>query len=564
VKGPPKRWRIASILVQFVLPVGLAPLFPRAADAFTAEEHYDLANGIWQEVLGEIGAIQLENETHFSTGDGFLAIPRDLHEKGDWSHAVRAFALPDADPTRFHRQLESTQRQLSRIQASDLQTLLQERVVAGEPPARPAAEARLGAVANFFLHHWIAMQLAIRAADIDFPNDPSKTMRSALLYEAMAQGYLVDAFSASHMLLPDPNWLSWLHSRNTKLVHDDLRASGTFVIDSRHRVWLSYGDGLLFWYPLALERVREATRDSLREVLACFYKGFDPENAPSSLREWLNGQYPAGNCWETVDAWLAPRDAITYYAELRMPSLLSIPMPIAATWSVRAEEEIQPAGVEPKIYARLHYPQLAEARFHDPSLTEADLRDLYSRDEVPDWMVFPALGDHSPEALIETAPDVASVRWQCERHPRPSFLGGLTSAGIGNRIHPKSDEWVGSIGIGYGLLDEEFALPWVPNIKRLSMETRWDAGLDRAGDALTGVAALQLWCPTRADLHVDLGYAVATREPLHRHGPTIGLGLTLDTFELPLTHMASLIRVRWELLYLDEITGGPVLEFVVH
>ena len=65
-----------------------------------------------------------------------------------------------------------------------------------------------------------------------------------------------------------------------------------------------------------------------------------------------------------------------------MPSLMYLPMPVAAAWSHRTDSLDQHG-----IRIRHYYPQLWESGLLDPDPDGLDADFLYARSSVPAWMI---------------------------------------------------------------------------------------------------------------------------------------------------------------------------------
>jgi len=540
------------------------------AVAHEEEEHYQTAARTLQSVFEEVGQIGPSSLILELPGPQVLEIPIPLWEGHSFAWLVRDYAKDDKDPARYHRYLESVQDQLTRVgvgvlqaaEASCFNPLIGNDSPGTWPDVQSFEKNSLGVVGNYLLHHWLALRYAQLAAN----RPPVRTalMVRALVYEARAQGYLLDAFSASHMLLPNWNLLSWLHPVNLRVLHDSYRMSGVFVINSRYQVWQTFGDGVLKWYPYSFGQVSEACKASLLEVIASLYVAIG-SGAPSELDTWVLGEYPGGDGWVKAQSWLEVREGSEYYGELRMPSLLRIPMPITAAWSVRSGEDFSPPGADPEVKERTYFPQLAEAAYHDPTLEPYLTGALYSLDAVGSWLVLPQLATQTPEAIVKNDPDVASVRYVQQFSKTPSYKGILVIGGAGYMFHGPGIGGFVSLGAGWGFVDEVVRMRWLPSLRRGSFEVRYLGGFQPSdGDILGGAVTIQLELPTFADLHAEAGYAWGIQAPMARHGPTLGIGVVSNSLRIPGTYLGALARLKYEALFLEEISGGVFLEVVVH
>ena len=263
-------------------------------------------------------------------------------------------------------------------------------------------------VGNYLNYHLAALRVA-GAADAEQSNVAVRTsggraaagardslLRCALLYEAIAQGYLADAFSAGHLIPPAGRRLSFLHPINRKRLHDHFAGTGLYVLDARGEMWFAMGDRLLGWYGPSFDHVFDACRASIEEVLGARQGGVIEQGVTGS--EWLT--------------------------RMRLAALMRIPTVAVATWSVRTDS-LDTHGV----HIRHHYPQLRDAGGHDPTLEPADVRRLPSMSALPDWMIAHQLFRVDPVVLIREQPDYASARFIQPRQPPPDHKGVVVSAG---------------------------------------------------------------------------------------------------------------------------------------
>ena len=145
---------------------------------------------------------------------------------------------------------------------------------------------------------------------------------------------------------------------------------------------------------------------------------------PADLEKWTNTIAPGTTPEELSNLWVKPNNGVKYYSEVKMPSLLYIPMPVAAAWSVRTDMKDKYG-----IYIRRNYSQLIENNFHDPDLNEIDTGFLYPKNSMPAWMIPEFLPNDSLQNLIRYRSDIASVRYVQDRYIPPSYMGYLLSVG---------------------------------------------------------------------------------------------------------------------------------------
>jgi hypothetical protein len=301
-------------------------------------------------------------------------------------------------------------------------------------------------VFNYLLYHLIALRFAELSGKENF--DSTEFLRYALIYEAVAQSYLSDAFSAGHLLLYFPEILGPFSSYNNQIAHDFYCTEGVYVLNAQGDCWRTFGDKLMQWYSPSFNRLLEACVKSLREVFLVYFISNNIE-IPQELRKWANSIDSGLNPGELIELWLSTDNGEKYFSEIKMSALLCIPMPVAATWSIRTEQ-LDNYG----IHKRNHYPQLSEEKFHDPDINEIDTIFLYSMRSIPDWMIPEFLPNDSLQNLIKYHPDIASVRYMQNRFLPPSYQGFLISAGGTIVFNDYKGKFGASVGIGWGFADE--------------------------------------------------------------------------------------------------------------
>jgi hypothetical protein len=304
-------------------------------------------------------------------------------------------------------------------------------------------------VGNYLVHHVAALRLAADAAvgrswaaqgvggaGVAVP-DPDSLLRRALLYEAIAQGYLADAFATGHLMPPTGRRLRVLHPINRQELHDHYAVLGLYVIDARGDSWHALGDRLLFWYGPSFDHVFDACVASIAEVL-------DARTASSPLPLAVEGGIPGPE-------WLT---------RVRLAGLLRMPSVAVATWSVRTDS-LDAHG----LHARHHYPQLRDPGGHDPTLAPDDVRRLPPKAALPGWMIAPALFRTDPLALVRENRDYASARFIQPRHPPPTYKGAVASFGWARFKGPNADGASFRYGLGYSATGESPLL-----VQRLSLD----------------------------------------------------------------------------------------------
>ncbi|MCX6835587.1 MAG: hypothetical protein NTW07_10730, partial [candidate division Zixibacteria bacterium] len=370
------------------------------AYAWDKEEHRLLADSVFSSVMRDC-ATEMTAERLTSESPAF-------------GNKAAQLVANDFDRARFHKRGQTVMDQLTELSVESLNA------PGGATSPAPSVD---NVVAAFFLSHIRAMRIASEAGSSNL--DDSSALVMALHEEALAQGYLADAFAAGHILSYNDLPLSFLQRRNRIEAHNYHRDRGVYVINGRGDVWQTFGDGLLHWYPPTYRAVFDACAISLKEVLVVWYVSHGVE-LPESLAVWLKDVAKEKTPGEVVHWWLSGHTGPEYYRVIRLPSLMCLPMPITATWSYRTDE-IDEHGAR----QRHHYPQLRENGYHDPDLADIDDALLYSSESVPEWMIpepLRAASSVTAHELIKSDPNWASVRYVQNRHAPPSYRGLLLQA----------------------------------------------------------------------------------------------------------------------------------------
>ncbi len=472
----------------------------------------------------------------------------------------------DVSRSRFHERGRTIAQQLAPLPASLIEAVWNEctgknlsndLTRAGSWTSLLSAELpKHNVIANYLVYHITALRFAqIAGQEKDEGED---ALRRALVYEAAAQSYLTDAFSSGHMFVPLNDGFSSLHPVNNREAHDFFRNEGAYVLNSRGDVWQTFGDKLLFWYAPTYRHVLEACVTSLRELFLVIYVNGNAETVPDGLKEWALSSSQRVSLEEMVRNWTEIQDGIIYYSEVRMPTLLLLPVPISATWSMRSDE-VDEHG----IHRRKHYPQLKEKELHDPDTEGFDLDFIYPREAFPEWMVPDFLTDNAPADIVKSHPDIASVRYIQPRDFPPSYKGTLFHLG-GGTVFDRMGSGFGSMaGIGYGLNDELFLL------NKVSFDLRVMPSLDEGrrllisphfGFGLILPAPFKLWKAYR----FEVGYAFGLQSPYEENGWNLAFGIESPTIPLGFTYSGLTLRLQYRIFYLERRIQGLFLELVVH
>jgi len=503
--------------------------------AWDKEEHRLLADSVFSAVMRECRSD--------SSADG---LPLDPH---GFAQRVAQLAANDLDPARFHDRGQSIMDQLSALTTESLGV-----IDSAQLPTPPGNNV----VASFLRSHLRALRLAFREGKP--ATTDSFALASALNEEALAQGYLADAFAAGHILSYNELPLSFLHKRNREEAHNYHRDRGVYVINGRGDVWQTFGDGLLHWYPPTYKAVFDACAASLREVLIVWFTTTSWGN-PGDVAAWLwlNCRQTGRSEEEVVGWWLAEHSGQEYYRDVQLPSLLYFPMPITATWSYRTLE-----ADEHGVRRRHHYPQLRETGFHDPDLSDIDDAFLYSHESVPEWMIpepLQAASSVSAHELIKSDPDWASVRFVQNRHAPPSYRGLLLQAGGQVTIREGHTRGGMSFGLGYGIWDDllliknvSIAATFLPAFCESNhhlLTSTLGLGIDLPGDGLIGT------------LRLEGGTAIGLSKDFNDFGPVFALGVDSRVMPLRFTYAGITWRLKYQWFSLDTPVSGPSIEMVL-
>jgi hypothetical protein len=525
-----------------------------AIHAYDKEEHRQLADSALAAVMAELGPAAHDSLSFTITRDYSIRLGKKLWEDKTFGEICAWFAEKDLSRPRFHQRARTILQQLRPLSGSIIDDAWRNHsqkisATASWPSVRTAEKSNLNVVANYLLHHLIALRFAKIAGQQWRAG--KEALRRALIYEAMALGYLSDAFSAGHLLVPMSDAFSGLHWFNNKLAHDFYNGEGVHVINSRGDAWRTFGDKLIRWYAATYRPVLETCMTSLRELFLVYYATIGSAAVPGSLKNWWQA-VSAGRPMETiVNAANTTQDGEKYYSTTRLPALFLLPMPVSATWSMRT-----PSMDKHGIRRRKHYPQLREPGFHDPDLAVIAAEFLYPQAAVDSSMFLALLASQSARDLIISHPDVASVRYIQETNFPPSFIGPLLS--IGGGMFSKQGESA-SIGLGYGCLDAWHVF------KKISLEVDLMHLLDERRRVLLAPGlGMGLELPWSAALHTEGGHAWGLRAPFKAHGWKLAVGIDSPTIPLRFTYAGVTARLKYQWLWLNPTLRGAFIEIILH
>ncbi|MCH7878974.1 MAG: hypothetical protein IH914_06650 [candidate division Zixibacteria bacterium] len=463
--------------------------------AFDGVEHRLLSDSVFESMLSETGAVNKHNSILIPFGQNEIIIPRDFDGLGTFGKLVAEFAADDQKQHRFHRRAESILKQIRRIEPEELEKCLSTAISWSK---EENSDLRLpnietlhsdNVIGTYLIHHLAALRIAALMDVTD-----SQQLSKALVWEAIAQGYLADCFSSGHMILPVHHFISELQKKDRRDADRHHSLTGIFVINAAGDVWQAFGDGALLWYQPSYQHLFEACQSSLREIFLVFYqtRGVAP---PDRLSSWFDKVSPDISLAKAIDTWLKVQQLDSLYdtpaAPTLLPTLQYLPVPVVAAWSTDSEEI-----VIDDFHKRKYYPQLNELSGRDTSLYGIENDFLLSRDDFPDWMVAPPLKDSldaNPQQLIKEDVHWASVAYVQSLSPIISFEGLTFDFGTSWLID--HGEIAPSIGLGYGFHDDLFL------IRNLGVGLRfYPKSSSSASSALSTFGAIRLINPVQKSL----------------------------------------------------------------
>jgi hypothetical protein len=532
--------------------------------AWEKEEHRIVADRAFAAALVECSGSIHDSLIFILARGSSIRLEKTLWKGKTFGEISAWFSGNDTSYSRFHQRGRTILQQLQPLSASLIDAGWREhsgRSSVGDytatnrwPAVYSAEQSDQNVIVNYLLHHSIALRFAKLAGQ----EENREALRLALIYEAMAQSYLSDAFSAGHLMVPLNDVFYGLHPINNKEAHNFFRSEGVYVINSQGNVWQTFGDKLLQWHASTYRHVLEACTTSLRELFLVFYILNENEEIPDKLKKWGQSISDGISLEEMVQGWITMQDGQKYYSITKMPTLLFLPMPISATWSVRTEK-VDDQG----IHQRKHYPQLREQGFHDPDLHGIDPEFIYPRSAVPDWMIPELLLERNTEELIKYHPEYASVRYIQNRNFPPSYKGLFFHLG-GGMIFKKNGSGFGSlVGLGYGLADDLLV------INKVSVDLALMPSLDEVRRLLIMPSlGFGFKLPTPFNLweayRLEIGYAFGLRSPFKEDGLKLAVGIESPTIPLGFTYAGLTIRLMYQRFYLERIKQGILLEFIIH
>jgi hypothetical protein len=539
-----------NIKILFILLL----LFPKNTFSWEKEEHQILADLVLDSTLSFCD-IKFTDSSIFFPGEKDDIILDKMFWNGLTFGEISAeFSGDDLAQSRCHLKGYTIMQQLKPLSA-ELINEVWDRIKKEPEDIQSVEDANQNVIFNYVIYHLIALRFAELSGKESY--NGSEFLRFALIYEAVAQSYLSDAFSAGHFFLEASDFLAPLNYMNIRISHEYYSFEGAYVIDSYGNSWQAFGDKLLQWYPTSFHRVFEGCLISMRELFLVYYSFFNNVEIPKQLSNWAKLFANGITLEELLNGWLTTNSGEEYYSEIKMPSLLSIPMPLAASWSVRTEQKDKYG-----IYHRKHYLQLINEKYHDPDLDDIDKEFLYSTNSIPKWMIADFLPNDTLQNLIRYHPDIASVRYRQARFFPPSYRGYLLIAG-GTYVYSQDQTNFGiSMGFGWGFSDQFLFVLIKPSITGTALyvldgNERWVVSVD-FGIGIN-LPILNILSP-----RLDVGYAYGFQSPFKGHAGKFAAGLETKTLPLGFTYAGLTFRFKYQVVTFIEPLHSPVLEIILH
>ena len=518
------------------------------------EEHRLLADLAFDSTLAFCGIYFNDSLIFFPGKTGIISVNKKLWNDQSFGNTSAFFSEDDLSQSHSQLKGKTILQQLDPLSAENINEIW-DRIKENPDDIQTVENPDENAVYNYLLYHLIALRFAnLSATDGESHNE---YIRYALIYEAAAQSYLSDTFSSGHMLLPNSDFLAPLNSFNIQIAHDHYCSEGVYVINSNGDCWQAFGDKLLQWYPYPFNRVFEACAASLRELFLVYFTSTENVDIPVNLAKWAKLISPVVTPEELSSLWVTSYDGVKYYSELKMPALLYIPMPVAASWSVRTDMKD-----EYGIHLRKNYPQLMEEKYHDPDLDEVDLGFLYSNYSMPGWMIPDFLPGDSLQNLINYNPEIASVRFVQNRNFPPSFRGYLLTVGVTYVFTENKNEMGSSLGFGWGFGDLSLLVFIKPTFFVTAMRL--------FGDNQAWILSADIGVGINASVfgickpYIELGSTWGSRSPYNGYAGNYALGLDSETLPLGFTYAGLTFRLKYEFIIFNKTLHSPVLEVILH
>lgn len=546
---------VTTSLTVILLVAGLSGSDARAWDK---NEHRMLADSVYHSVMRECA--RSLDDTAYLIGDagGGLVLPHKAWDQHTFGELCASSAADDLAKNRFHDLGKTIMEQLESLSAEQIETQLRAAGFTHTPgqelETRPLSADNV--IQSYLLHHLYAMQLVATALQPD--QDDRRLVLEALAFEAVAQGYLADAFSAGHILVHRADPLAFLHRRNIIEAHNRNRTRGAYVVNSQGDAWQTFGDEVMHWYGPSYIKVLQACRNSLMELVAVVYASGDyaQPDLPETWPSWAKTRITSG---PTEAQWQKPSDGVDYYLTNSVPTLRLLPMSVTATWSYRTDDKD-----EHDIRRHHHYPQLRDEGLHDSSLSPKEIKELYWRSSMPPWMTpkpFRSNSANDPDWLVRHDRDWASVRWTQTRSIPPSYKGVLLHIG-GQLTHRGGRGLIGGlVGVGYCRWDD---LVLLNNLSIDMIVTTAAADHDRP----LMVSSVGFGVPIKQGLlyavRFECGLAADLESDYDKYGFMCAVGVDSPVLPLGFTEAGVTARLKYQRFRLHPTLHGPSLQLILH
>ena len=515
-------------------------------------EHEILANLALDSTLSFCG-ISYNDSLIFFPGEGSVIIDKMLWNGESFGELSSIFSGDDISESRCQSRGRTINQQLSTLSQEIIEDVW-EKIKNSPDDIKSIVVTNQNVVFNYMLYHIMALRFVELSSKSINKNE--EYIRYSLIYESVAQSYLSDAFSSGHLLLHNSDFFAMLNNINIQIAHDFYCSEGVFVLNANGDCWRTFGDRLLQWYEPSFSHIFQACTESIKELFLVYFVCNNVE-IPLQLQKWVKSISGTQNAEELVKLWLNTLDGEKYYSEIKMPALLCIPIPIAASWSIRTEQ-IDSYG----IHRRKHYPQLNEETFHDPDFNWIDKEFLYSRNSVPFWMIPEFFPNDTVQNLIRYHPDIASVRYMQNRSLLPSYEGLLLSVGGATLFNNDRNKFGAALGIGWGATDEFLFIITKPSLMLSGMylsnyNPEWLLMAD-LGFGINTVVFSSFYP------RIDFGYSWGYQEPNKDSAGKIALGLDSETLPLGFTYSGITFRLKYSFIFFKKTLSYPVLEMILH
>ncbi len=564
------RNKIAKISLAFILFYAMNSVLVSGEK----EEHREIANLALKIVLTECKDDLHDLFVEFFFRNDSLIVEKELWDGKSFGKISASFSGKDISVARLHAYRRTILQQLESLPFSLIEEVLIDHDSSSD--IRSAEQSNKNVIANYLLHHLIALRYANKAG---LTNDKD-TLRAALVYEAMAISYLTDAFSSGHMLLPINKPFSSLQTVNFQEAHNFYGRNGLYVINSGGEAWQTFGDRLMQWFGPTYRHVSKAVVTSLRELLLVFYNAVNPKNLPVCLETWAHSATGDSTVLQSVQASLKIHAGQEYYSILRLPSLLLLPMPISASWSVKDSvfidsyttvkdsngiktTEIDTNGI--RIHRRLHYPQVRKPGLYDPDFEKdkykRNMELLLPESGVPKWLI-PGLLAANPDTnttkdLIKNDSTIASVRYTQETDYLPSFRGLLLHFGSGVLLENGNDRNL-LLGVGYSPFGD---LLIINNVSLDFLFTRFSNEPDKQMLTFNAGASIKLPLRIIKAIRLEAGPAAVSYK---KWGYRIAAGLEFPIWPLRFTYAGLTSRLMFQTVDIGTTSNGLYFQVILH